>query len=76
MTRSDLGKRMAVFMVMIVAGYFLGTYLDRCFTAPDAEPGVTWNDDTRADHAASGCHSGVRERLLNIRSPASSSDDG
>jgi len=43
MTRSDRAKYTATFMIMIVAGFFLGTYLDQRFTAPDADPGVTWS---------------------------------
>ena len=41
MTRSDLSRRMATFTMMIVVGFFLGTYLDQRFTAPDDEPAVT-----------------------------------
>ena len=48
MTRSQLAKRTATFMVVVVAGFFLGTYLDQRFTAPDdSEPGITWNDSSR-----------------------------
>ena len=60
MTRSDLAKRMATFIVMVVAGFFLGTYLDQRFTAPDDKPGVTWNDSSQAGRPV----------------PASASDDG
>jgi hypothetical protein len=41
MMQSDLAKRVATFMVMIVVGFFLGTYLDQRFTAPDVAPGIT-----------------------------------
>jgi hypothetical protein len=75
MTRSQLAKRTATFMVMVVAGFFLGTYLDQRFTAPDDfEPGVTWNDSSQAGRPVA--ISSERQRLLNIGSPASASDDG
>ena len=75
MTRSQLAKRTATFMVVVVAGFFLGTYLDQRFTAPDdSEPGITRNDSSRAGRSAS--LSSERQRLLNIGSPASASDDG
>jgi hypothetical protein len=61
MTRSDLAKRMATFIVMVVAGFFLGTYLDQRFTAPnDVEPAVTWNDSAQPGRPV----------------PASAGDDG
>jgi hypothetical protein len=75
MTRSQLAKRTATVMVVVVAGFFLGTYLDQRFTAPDdSEPGITWNDSSQAGRSAS--LSSARQRLLNIGSPASASDDG
>ena len=36
MTRSGLAKGTATFVAMVVAGYFLGTYLDRHFTSDEA----------------------------------------
>lgn len=51
MTRSDFAKRVATFFMMIVAGFFLGTYLDQRFTALDAEDGVTWSGSPRANAA-------------------------
>jgi hypothetical protein len=75
MTRSQLAKRTATFMVMVVAGFFLGTYLDQRFTAPDdSEPAVTWNDSAQPGRPV--CLSSERQRLLNIGSPVSASDDG
>jgi hypothetical protein len=44
MTRSYLAKLMALFMAMITAGFFLGTYLDQRFTAVDFDTGVTASD--------------------------------
>lgn len=76
MTRSHLAKRTATFMVMVVAGFFLGTYLDQRFTAPDNKPDLTWNDSSQAGRPVCGCLLSERERLLNIGSPASASDDG
>jgi hypothetical protein len=77
MTRSDLAKRTATFMVMVVAGFFLGTYLDQRFTAPDdVEPGVTWNDSSQPGRPVCGGFSGEPACLSNIGSPASASDDG
>ena len=74
MTRSDLAKLMATFVVMIVAGVFLGTYLDQRFTAPDLETIVTSIDGALANHP--GCCSLPREpaRWLTIGSPALASD--
>lgn len=34
--RSEFSKRAATFLAMVVAGYFLGTYLDQRFTSDDA----------------------------------------
>jgi hypothetical protein len=34
--RSEFAKRAAPFLAMVVAGYFLGTYLDRRFTSDEA----------------------------------------
>ena len=34
--RSEFTKRAATFLAMVVAGYFLGTYLDQRFTSDDA----------------------------------------
>jgi len=34
--RSEFTKRAATFLTMVVAGYFLGTYLDQRFTSDDA----------------------------------------
>lgn len=76
MTRSDLAKRTATFIVMVVAGFFLGTYLDQRFTDPDGKPGVTWNDSSQANRAAYGYLSNERRRPLNIGSSASANDDG
>ena len=77
MTRSQLAQRTATFTAMVVAGFFLGTYLDQRFTAPDdVEPGVTWNDSLQPGRAVSGYLPGERERQLNIGSQASTSDDG
>jgi hypothetical protein len=76
MTRSDLAKRVATFIVMVVAGFFLGTYLDQCFTEPDGKTGVTWNDSSQAGRPVCSCLSSEHQRLLNIGSPASASDDG
>ena len=52
MTRSDFAKRVATFFIMIVAGFFLGTYLDQRFTALDAEDSVTWSGSPRANPAS------------------------
>jgi hypothetical protein len=52
MTRSDFAKRAATFFVMIVAGFFLGTYLDQYFAALDVEDGVTWSTGPRASAAS------------------------
>jgi len=52
MTRSDFAKRVATFFVMIVAGFFLGTYLDQRFAALDAEDSVTWSSSPRANAAS------------------------
>ena len=49
MTRSDLAKRVATFVIMIVAGFFLGTYLDQRFTARDAEDSMTWSGSPRVN---------------------------
>ena len=40
MTRSHLARCMALFMAMIVVGFFLGIYLDQRFTAGGLETGV------------------------------------
>jgi hypothetical protein len=34
--RSEFAKRAAPFLAMVVAGYFLGTYLDQRFTSDEA----------------------------------------
>jgi hypothetical protein len=44
MTRSYLARLMTLFMAMIIAGFFLGTYLDQRFTAVDFDTGVTASD--------------------------------
>jgi len=44
MTRSYLAKCMALLMATIIAGFFLGTYLDQRFTAVDFDTGVTASD--------------------------------
>jgi hypothetical protein len=49
MARSDFAKRVATFFVMIVAGFFLGIYLDQRFTALDAEDSMTWSTSPRAN---------------------------
>ena len=49
MTRSDLAKRVATFVIMIVAGFFLGTYLDQRFAALDPEDSMTWSGSPRAN---------------------------
>ena len=55
MTRSQLAQRTATFTVMVVAGFFLGTYLDQRFTAPDdVATGVTWNDSAPASASDDG----------------------
>jgi hypothetical protein len=51
MTRSDLAKRVAAFFLMIVAGFFLGTYLDERFSAVDVEDSVTWSGGSQANAA-------------------------
>jgi hypothetical protein len=49
MTRSDFAKRAATFFLMIVAGFFLGTYLDQRFSALDAEDSVTSSGMSQAN---------------------------
>ena len=49
MTRSDFAKRVATFFLMIVAGFFLGTYLDERFGALDMEDSVTWSGGLQAN---------------------------
>ena len=41
MTRGGFAKGLATFLVLIVAGYLLGTYLDRRFTSDEADYRVT-----------------------------------
>ena len=52
MTRSDFARRAATFFLMIVAGFFLGTYLDQHFSALDADDGVTWSSGSQANAAS------------------------
>jgi hypothetical protein len=49
MTRSDFAKRVATFFLMIVAGFFLGTYLDQHFAALDMEDSMTWSGGLQAN---------------------------
>ena len=44
MTRSGLARHTATFVAMVVAGYFLGTYLDRQFSSDEARYKFTPND--------------------------------
>ena len=49
--RSEFSKRAATpaaFLVMVVAGYFLGTYLDQRFTSDDAYDQATSYDRAEA----------------------------
>jgi hypothetical protein len=46
--RSEFAKRAATFLTMVVAGYFLGTYLDQRFTSDDAYYQTTSNDYAEA----------------------------
>jgi hypothetical protein len=78
MTRSGLAHRTAMFVVMIVAGYFLGTYLDQRYAARDIEPAVVSHDSSQMDRPACGSRPAepARKRALNNGSPALPNDDG
>ena len=52
MMQPDFAKRVAAFFAMIVAGFFLGTYLGQRFTALDAEDSVTWSGSPQANAAS------------------------
>jgi len=52
MTRSGFARGSAIFAAMVIAGFLLGTYLDRHFTddaADDADYHVTSTDRTQAE---------------------------
>jgi hypothetical protein len=68
MTRSDFAKRAATFFLMIVAGFFLGTYLDQYFAALDVEDSVTWSGGPETKAAGLAGHSSI------VRSLASPGD--
>ncbi|MEO8321159.1 MAG: hypothetical protein ABI561_22845 [Bradyrhizobium sp.] len=54
--RSEFTKRAATFLAMVVAGYFLGTYLDQRFTSDDAYYQVaSSNEATAITPAAAAC---------------------
>jgi hypothetical protein len=46
--RSEFTKRAATLLAMVVAGYFLGTYLDQRFTSDDAYYQATSSDRAKA----------------------------
>ena len=48
MAWSQLAKDAATFLVLIVAGVLLGTYLDRRFTSDEIDQQVTSNDRPEA----------------------------
>jgi hypothetical protein len=54
MTRSGLARRAATLLVMVVAGYFLGTYLDQRFTSDEAYYRLASSDRVETP-AASAC---------------------
>jgi hypothetical protein len=53
MTLAELGKRSATFLAMVVAGFFLGTYLDQHFTSDEADDPVTFSDSREVSTSAS-----------------------
>ena len=64
MTRSDFAKHAATFFLMIVAGFFLGTYLDQYFAALDVDDSVTWSSGPQTNAA------GLADRGSIVRSLA------
>jgi hypothetical protein len=66
MTRSDFAKRAATFFLMIVAGFFLGTYLDQYFAALDVEDGATWSSGPQANAASLAGGSSIVRSLASL----------
>ena len=55
MTRAELGKRSATFLAMVVAGFFLGIYLDQRFTSDEADDPVTSREVSTPASTAAAC---------------------
>lgn len=76
MTRSDLSKRSAAFVTMVVAGYFLGTYLEQRFAPLDSEMIVISQAGSPAANPKSAKLAGAAERHSKIGSTAAADRRG
>ena len=76
MTRSGLAKYSTSFMAMVVAGYFLGTWLDQHFAPDETSYGVTATDIVAAAACVSDDGRVTNYRWSNIPALSAQCSDG